>query len=579
MRWGQIVNRLIYHSPSSKTSPFDESAVQVARSGSIRIVSPYIGVGYLERLIAIADGWHLVTDVEAWLSSLSFHARPRAWRFIRNNLELIHHCPSIHAKLVLSECLAMFGSANLTRSGILGRTELGILLDDLAMVDELQVWFSALWDQTAPPIVDETSAFIQWLDKDTRQNPLLRQKAALSSETQKIRAKLAVLPPPEPVEDASNDAPLDLAAVVQAILVEEQKHYESLDQALSAMLDALAVPGFTLSEAIRVIQDGFPDGRYREIYFGVLRHTANHVRSVFGEDTINRLILTNGRFVQSTKDSISTALDRFDRFLSYLISHLTFDEPMELPGEGKIERETGMAGRDQVLLVSELLDSGLLQMEDLPGNLPLYFLDLDFKWEGRYKLFYRAHQAWIALERRPRAAQDKLDKVEAELDERRGYPRNSLTTWQVDDGEDDGIRRVENMFAAMEQRATRAKKEMLDIILANLLKKVLSGSKLTVARFNGLALQVEKETGFPKNIVKSILRGTYKDAPPVFQPIPMTSTDPEMFLQINPALEWYSMRGFPNAQAVCMEFLNALERDSVMRTEGVAPKSEETEGA
>ena len=98
------MSQLIYHPlPAvSRTSPFDECAIKVAQSGAIRIVSPYIGVGYLERLIALSPEWHLISDVEAWLSSLSFRARPRAWAFIRANLQRIHHCPDIHAKVVLS---------------------------------------------------------------------------------------------------------------------------------------------------------------------------------------------------------------------------------------------------------------------------------------------------------------------------------------------------------------------------------------------------------------------------------------------------------------------------------------------
>ena len=121
------MSRLLYHplSAAGTTSPFDECALQVARSGSLRIVSPYIGVGYLERLTGIAREWQLISDIEAWLSSLSLRARPRAWSFIREHIGRIHHCPSIHAKVVLSDSLAMLGSANLTSKGILGRTEMG----------------------------------------------------------------------------------------------------------------------------------------------------------------------------------------------------------------------------------------------------------------------------------------------------------------------------------------------------------------------------------------------------------------------------------------------------------------------
>jgi PLD-like domain len=158
------MTHLVYHNLSEKTnqtSPFDEAVLEVARCGAVDIVSPYIGVDYLFRVIQVSQGWRLITDIEAWLSSLSIRARPKAWLFIRKNLNSIHHCPAIHAKAVIGETRAMFGSANLTNAGILGRTELGILIDDAKMLAELNRWFATLWAQTNSPAVDEASAFIQ----------------------------------------------------------------------------------------------------------------------------------------------------------------------------------------------------------------------------------------------------------------------------------------------------------------------------------------------------------------------------------------------------------------------------------
>lgn len=42
---------------------------------ALEIVSLYIGIGYLERILALANDWRLISDVEAWLSSLSGRAR------------------------------------------------------------------------------------------------------------------------------------------------------------------------------------------------------------------------------------------------------------------------------------------------------------------------------------------------------------------------------------------------------------------------------------------------------------------------------------------------------------------------
>lgn len=115
----------------------------------------------------------------------------------------------------------MMGSANLTNHGILGRTEMGILLDDTSMVAELGAWFEDLWDTTAPPLVDEANAYIQWLDTEASQAPSRRQRVTLSSGSRKIRArlvKLDVKPLAQEVEGL-----LDMSTVAKAIIVQDQK--------------------------------------------------------------------------------------------------------------------------------------------------------------------------------------------------------------------------------------------------------------------------------------------------------------------------------------------------------------------
>lgn len=79
---------MLYHTDSAGESPFDVAILRVVQSGPVRIVSPYIGVTYLERIINIAPEWRLLSDVEEWLRSLSTRDRPKAWQFIRENLEL-----------------------------------------------------------------------------------------------------------------------------------------------------------------------------------------------------------------------------------------------------------------------------------------------------------------------------------------------------------------------------------------------------------------------------------------------------------------------------------------------------------
>ena len=170
--------RLLYHATSAlpTVSPFDEAATLVVRDGPIRLASPYIGVSYIERLLVTSTQWRIISDVQEWLTSLSLRVRPRAWSFIRANLGRIHHCSALHAKVIIGSRLAMLGSANFTRAGMLHRAEMGILLDDEKHVAELSSWFDNLWNETAPPEANEASEFIQWLDEQAAQKPVRHQK-------------------------------------------------------------------------------------------------------------------------------------------------------------------------------------------------------------------------------------------------------------------------------------------------------------------------------------------------------------------------------------------------------------------
>jgi len=265
------------------------------------------------------------------------------------------------------------GSANLTSHGILGRTEMGILIDEPAMVSELGGWFESLWQQTAPPLVDEASAYVQWLDEEASKPPARRQKFFLSGASKLVRAKLVKLQEDEvhPHPALAENAPLDLGAVAKTLVAQEQKHYESLDQAIEAALDALTGTGsFTLGDMVRDVKAGFKATSPREVYVLLIQHCANHSRSAFAPTTVNRLILDDdGRFSQSTREAIPGAFAVFDAFLVYLIQHLYFDITLELPAEHFIEDETGLPGSSQVLLIGELLDCGLLELDDVAGDM------------------------------------------------------------------------------------------------------------------------------------------------------------------------------------------------------------------
>lgn len=547
------MGRLVYHDLSAisgQLSPFDEAVLEVAISGSVSIVSPYIGVDYLQRIIQVSTEWKLISDIEAWLSSLSIRARPKAWLFIRENLERIHHCPAIHAKAVIGQKLAMFGSANLTNTGILGRTELNILIDDPLMVIELGAWFDSLWQQTLPPIADETNAFVQWLDEEAVRAPARREKFSLSASRKNIRACLVKLQPPGTPE--LEGAPLNLDIIAQALVLQEQRHYDSLEDAVEVAINALAKDEFTFYQVVVIVRQGFSSTSIREIYFALLQHCANHVRSVFSENTRNRLILSGGTFTQSSKELIHQALAPFDDFLAHLVRHFDFTQARDMPDEVRFEALTGIRGGEQTILISELLDCGFLDIEDIAGHLPQYSLLDNFEWNGRYKLFMKAMHDWEA--KKSWSIQSSTPKKPADNGIATPTDRTTVKIISEDNMTLAAFLRVEKEKM---EKAEIAHKEMLvlkyqnrrdgiDKILAYLLPRLLSGEQLPP--IEDILLQLPDALSVKSKWVKEIVLGKGFDMPNV-----IVTTNGAM--SINPNFNWKDLVNYPLTQDACKSFL------------------------
>lgn len=568
------MGKLIYHSLQGDqavavASPFDAAALKVARSDHIRVVSPYIGVSYLERLIRVAGAWHLITDVREWLGSLSIRARPRAWEFIRENVENIRHCPDVHAKAIIGDTLAMMGSANFTNHGILGRTEMGILIDDPDMVAEIGAWFEELWSRTTTPLVDETSAYVQWLDDEAKRPPIHRQRFAISGPGRLVRARLTELDNAlESTRECKDN--LDLGDVARTLVVQEQKHYDSLNHAVEEAVDKLAsMESFTLADVVSQVSAGFEGAIIRDVYYLLLQHCANHVRSVFSETTRNRLILNGGRFTQSMLEPLKRALAPYDRFLAYLIGHLDFHTARELPFEDVMETDTGIPCHHHALLVAELTECGLLDMEDIAGDLPKYSLVDDFPWDGRYGMFHLSHRKWlesktVAPSPIPRTGPTTSD----------GYDGHRVKVGaMIDDADNwDGVLppSIERMASgSMEMlhgpdfeliRAGRNPdlKTMVDSILANILTGIVEGRPPMAADMRELAARLYHRGGTARKLGRVRMEEVLVNAEGRWPHVFVLSGNGGMGrrpLKINPNLSWESLDGFPATRRVCLSFL------------------------
>jgi hypothetical protein len=141
--------RLLYHDPDCPggVSPFDEAIFRIARADIVCLACPYIGLGYLQRVLRLTRSWRLLTDVEEWLRSQDRMQRQRVYEFLVRNRFMVKHSPRLHAKVVIGSCSAMLGSANFTDAGIRRRTEVGVYLADQPRVRELSEWFEIQWQR------------------------------------------------------------------------------------------------------------------------------------------------------------------------------------------------------------------------------------------------------------------------------------------------------------------------------------------------------------------------------------------------------------------------------------------------
>lgn len=126
-------------------SPFEHALRRVAGSGPLDLACPYLSVGLLEKLVAGAPWFRLVTDAEEWLRAFRRSGRRAILSFVRRHLESVRHYRDLHAKVALSPTLAMFGSANFTNRGLDVRQEVGAIVRGARDLRQLARWYDALW--------------------------------------------------------------------------------------------------------------------------------------------------------------------------------------------------------------------------------------------------------------------------------------------------------------------------------------------------------------------------------------------------------------------------------------------------
>ena len=155
--------KLIYHdiNLANQISQFDKEIIDIVKGQDLLIVCPYIGLGYINRLLNLSSNWKIITDVEEWIySHQSNIQRDLIKDFIKSNSDRIKHISLIHAKVIITDNKAFVGSANLTESGICERIEMSVSFDDQDKIKELKDWFDSLWNIGIKPQQRQIESFI-----------------------------------------------------------------------------------------------------------------------------------------------------------------------------------------------------------------------------------------------------------------------------------------------------------------------------------------------------------------------------------------------------------------------------------
>lgn len=533
------MQRLLYHAPDNpnQESPFDRAIVQVVQGQDVSIVSPYIGVQYLHRLIGMSRSWRLISDVLEWLSATPVSERGAVYEFLKQNDGQVHHYPAIHAKTVVSRVGAYTGSANLTDAGVLRRTEFGVLLTDPEQVHEIQQWFDAIWCQTSPPPLLSVLNLIEELAQISHIAAGFADLKAsqLESGARRVRAKLVKILGHEPLAisgrhqattgsgvPASAPAVAPMPATAPLITNVQSQSTEptsqtqltrgstsslatppsplqprsfDLEAEIEAYVDRNAVGSFSFAEVHQAMCRKSPTLTRRETYFAILESCASHPRTLFSPDAVHRLVYRNGRFVQSSKELLTTVLKPLDELVTEIIESLSFSEPT--PAASVSTAQGINIGLHKLVL------RGMLQAEFVVQVDAGLKLAPSAQWSPRLKLLERSHIRWTnRLTQHNFKRSPGLQAVAASLE---SLPEPS-TQGPV---EEPSVTSMEGAFEPQEELIQK-RNEQLDTVFSHLAGLRSTFGEKTEILMGVLKNELVRKSGLREEDVKRLLNGTYR---------------------------------------------------------------------
>ena len=518
------MQRLLYHAPDnpSQESPFDRAILQVVQGQEASIVSPYIGLQYLQRLIRLSRSWRLISEVLEWLSATPPKERSAVYEFLKENEGLVHHYPAIHAKTVVSQVGAYTGSANLTDAGVLRRTEFGVLLTDAGQIREVQHWFDAIWAQTSPPALKSVLEVIGELNLIPHfAAEFVEVKAtSLESDALRVRARLVKIlghepqtvtarhtqtsptvspealpkvqaPSQAPVTNPATPSPASPALPPRPMAAPARVF--DLEEEIDAYVTANALGGFSFVELHKAMRHKLPALTMRETYLSILESCASHPRALFWPDAKNRLVYSDRRFVQSNRELLTRALNPLDEMVSQIIEGLLFGDATT--SQADLESQIAPLGVLRVLLEG-MIRAGFVAQQDAGLQLVP-----SAAWSPRLRLLERAHAKWtsrlnaLSTKRSPEVTAQAL------------LPQAAVNPLQatagrlgIEHSDDDG---------QSQQKLIERRSAQMDTVFSHLAEiRALQGEKTKIG-LSYLKDQLTAKTGLNEGDVSRLINGTY----------------------------------------------------------------------
>lgn len=142
-----------------KKTKFKDRILSLVDQENIKIICPYLTLDIFKDII-LEKNWKLITDTKALFLSTEKYKHIELIEFITKNNNKIKHLDKVHAKSIILEDKALFGSANFTNSGMNTNIELSAIIDDSEKVKELNTWFDELWDKSKFLDIEKVTSFV-----------------------------------------------------------------------------------------------------------------------------------------------------------------------------------------------------------------------------------------------------------------------------------------------------------------------------------------------------------------------------------------------------------------------------------